>query len=266
MELPESNSSVSSPEEEEDSDSYSDQTYVCFLDNGMPEHVYNILKHDPNTLVYKVLCGRTFPGLPYDIMNILTDELEYYATECADESHEATAYHVQSLIEELRRTADRSDLYVPPSNQATYQKKIKEFYNSFEAKVEYWDTQLFLNKDFQERSIKKLNENPKIKKQSKEYEDQLQFIQFQYDKALFAINRGQTENLQRLKECIEKVQNGYTQVSMDLQVLHLSSRIMSRNRRITACSKVNKMRISTNSNPKIIRPQTPTYAFKLPRN
>lgn len=266
LDIPDVKNQKAIPEEEEESDSSSDGNTICFLENGMPEHIYRILKHDPNTLVYKALCGREFPNLPYDIMKILVDELNYYITECLEDCYEAEAYHIQSIIDLLRKSSDKTILPPIGINQNMYHKKMKEFYNAFENKIEYWDTQCFLNEDNKERTMKKLNHSTKILPQSKQFQDELQLIQFQYEKTLFAINKGYSENLQRLKDCITKVQDGYNQVSMDPVVPHLSSRIMSRKPKIVACSKFNKPCICMHQHPKIIRPQTPPFTNKSMRS
>ncbi|EAY02243.1 hypothetical protein TVAG_438340 [Trichomonas vaginalis G3] len=220
----------------------------------MTVHVAEILKHEPTTIVYKVLCGAQFPDLPYDIVNIITDELNYYTSECLENGHELDSFHVQSLIENIRKTADKSLMPGYPANMSveTYKTRLLEIYKDYEKKVEYWDTQSFLNEDYKERAIKKLKQAPKGKA-PKSPEDEMKKINFNYEKTEFSIKKGRSDDLNALKAAMERLKNGNPNDPL-LNNPPVNARTgLSRN---TGPTKLNKLRISNSTLPKIVRPQT----------
>lgn len=259
VELP-TNSKTEYVEVEEDYSDYSDEMYLSILENGMTMHVAEILKHEPTTLVYKVLCGTDFPDLPYDIVNIITDELTYYTEECLENGHELDSFHVQSLIENLRKTADRSLMPGFPSEigPELFKKKLLDLYKDYEKKVEYWDTQSFLNNDGKERSLKKLSQNPKINSLSAK-QDEIKKINFNFEKTEFNIKKGRTEDLQNLKSAIARLKNGDAGIDPLKTSPSALKNTLSRN---TGPSKINKLRISNSTIPKIIRPQTHNKLYR----
>ena len=91
----------------------------------------------------------------------------------------------------------------------------------FEKKIEYLDTQEFLNEDNKERSIKKLRG---MKLSEKEKEDQLNVIRFTYDKTAFSINKSREQGLSELKSQIARLKQGITHNTNTTQLPYLTTR------------------------------------------
>ena len=255
LEYPNTLPDVTEEDSESDSSSYSDEYTLTILENGMSKHVYEILKHEPTTLVYKALCGEQFPNLPYDIVAILTQEMSPYMDECMDNGYEADAFHVQELIDNLRKSADRSQgpLNTKVLSFNVYQKKLLDAYHEFEKKIEYLDTQSFLNDDNKTRSIKKLNT---MKLSPQEKEDQIKAIRFTYDKTQFNIKKNRQQEFTDLKSCIDRLRQGITSNPKSPPLPYLTTRKYQKPK--NSLSKAGCLLSSTNSssNRSIIRPRT----------
>ena len=206
-----------------DCSSYSDEYVLTLLENGMPKFVSEILRDQPSTIVYKALCGKQFPNLPYDIVSIITKQMIYYMNECLNSGYEAEAYHIQELIDSMRKSADRSQTPEDPGvlSKEVYDKKLNDAFLEFEKKIEYLDTQEFLNEDNKERSIKKLRG---MKLSEKEKEDQLNVIRFTYDKTAFSINKSREQGLSELKSQITRLKQGITHNTNTTQLPYLTTR------------------------------------------
>ena len=251
---------------EEDSEtdySYSDEYTLTILENGMSKHVYEMLKHEPTTLVYKALCGEQFPSLPHDIVTILTNEMSFYMDECMNNGYEADAFHVQELIDNLRKSSDKSQT---PLNSGAlsvnvYQRKLMDAYHEYEKKIEYLDTQSFLNEDNKTRSLKRLKT---MKLTPQEKEDQIKAIKFTYDKTLFNIKKNRQQELTDLKSYLERLRQGITSSPKSPPLPYLTTRKLQKPK--NSISKAGCLRSSTNSTASrpIIRPR-PQSSKKLIR-
>ena len=234
----------------------SDDSFIILLENGMPKHVSEIMKHPPSSIVYKALCGKEFKGLPYDVVTYITEGISFYMNECFENGYEAEAFHVQGIIENLRKSADKSQTPGNPGELPIdlYHSKVVEVFHEYEKKVEYYDTQSFLNEDNMKRAMKNLAKNAKNCKNVKfDVDVECAKIWEAYEATEAQIKQNRAYELCNLKRNIERLKLGVTKTPHSPPMPSIPRRKpLGRN---VLVPKRNGLRSSTNTRGLIIKPQ-----------